>query len=518
MRSAEPGHGTTGEAAGLVIDADPERAAGAPAAGTARDTAVVGTRDLPPFSADAGDRNERVVALRSAVSRAASIELRATATSSGAPGALLNALQLLGGPAYGQGGPAAVLAGKQIRVRLGGALPDALRARRQLARLARSLGGTELRVTGTTGEAGTSTADAARDTATRRPGPVIDMSLGEVVLDEHRHLTNAMVRASGARSRYSEPAGMPKLREAIGDRARFRETPGRRAVAVTYGASLGLVATVIALLPRGATVLVPDPGYPAYRSALRRCGFRVASYRVPGMGEALDRTDLERAAGAHAIVWNSPHNPTGWVAGERDLAALARAAVNHDLLVISDEVYTSLLWTGTHRSPAHSGIADRTVVLDSCSKRFAAAGLRVGWVEAPERWCHRIARAHWSLAMGAPRAGELAALELLKTESEVTADVREQLSSTRDRGRHITGDVGRWRWPEAGYYLWVPVPAGCDDDTFVNRLRDEVGVVVMAGHRFGPSGTGWLRMSVGGPTETALSGLSRVVKLWQEVS
>jgi len=245
------------------------------------------------------------------------------------------------------------------------------------------------------GRIGTETAfeAAARARALEETGrDVIHLELGEPDFDTPRHVSEAAARAlldEGA-THYTPAAGIPALREAIAEDARRRKgihaTAGQ--VIVTPGAKPIMFYAMLALVDDGDEVIYPNPGFPIYESMARYVGGTPVAAQLR---EANDfRMDVDEVASlitprTRMLVLNSPHNPTGSILTPDDIRRLAELAVEHDLVVLTDEIYGRLQYEDEPLSIATlPGMADRTITLDGFSKTFAMTGWRMGYGIVPE--------------------------------------------------------------------------------------------------------------------------------------
>jgi aspartate/methionine/tyrosine aminotransferase len=339
--------------------------------------------------------------------------------------------------------------------------------------------------------------------------PVTDLSLGHLRLDE----AHADVPVDALGAEYGTPAGALPLREAI---AHWQRTTLDR-VAVTTGASLGLAAT-FATLPRGASVLVPRPRYPAYAPVAAAFGLDVVSYDLdperrwqPGVesvGERLDRN-------TRAIVVNQPHNPTGSVAEPEVLRQIRAVCGGREIVLVSDETYSGILFDGAPLPDMHAifGGAGLVRVL-SFSKLFGMPGERLGCVIADPERLSAICRMHWLLAMSPPATAQVIALSVLRTgpEQHVRGLVR-ALARNRAHAIEMLGSEGRLvvAPPAGGCFLWIRVmDCPLDSRTFARRCHDDHGVHVAAGASFGVDDPVYVRASFAVPPNELTEGLRRL--------
>ncbi len=220
--------------------------------------------------------------------------------------------------------------------------------------------------------------------------PIIHLEIGEPDFDTPPNVREAAKRALDAGfTHYGPPLGMPQLREAIATdatrRKGFSVDPAN--VVVTPGAKPVMYYTMLALAEPGVEVMVPDPGFPIYESMARFTG--ATPVPIPLRQERDFRIDIEELRGlvterSRLLVINSPHNPCGSILTPEDLQAIAGIAVEHDLIVLADEIYSRIQYDGEFRSiAALPGMAERTIVLDGFSKTYSMTGWRLGYAIVP---------------------------------------------------------------------------------------------------------------------------------------
>ena len=214
-------------------------------------------------------------------------------------------------------------------------------------------------------------------------------------------------------NQYPPGLGIPELRQAIaGQRSRHygTEYDPDTEVLVTVGATEAIAASVLGLVEPGSEVLLVEPFYDSYSPviAMAGCHRRAVPMRQDGDGFAIDVEGLRAAIGpeTRALIVNSPHNPTGMVAGDDELRALTALAVEADLLVIADEVYEHLVFDGRQHLPLanYPGMAERTITISSAAKMFNVTGWKIGWACGPADLIAgvRAAKQYLSYVGGAP--------------------------------------------------------------------------------------------------------------------
>jgi aspartate/methionine/tyrosine aminotransferase len=330
---------------------------------------------------------------------------------------------------------------------------------------------------------------------------MVDLSAAEVRLPPPAVVRAAVDAHLAEPSTYAEPAGDLELRARLVGHLRSTGVPcqGEEQVAVTAGATAALAALVSSQTPPGGTVLVPDPGWGMYRRLVETTGRRPRRYPVPdgAAGDDAWRAEVERiAAGADALIWNSPHNPTGRVATGAQCAAVARLASRHGLFLISDEVLSDLTWTVPHTSPLPAADPERRAGVWSASKSLRLTGHRVGWLWGSERTASAAAYVAWSQTMGAPTPGQVACRAALSARSEVVAESRALIHGNLER--MVSALAARADFPQAGMALWLDLgDTGLSGTEAATRLAGEYGLRVRAGESFGPAGAGRVRLNAG---------------------
>jgi aminotransferase len=303
---------------------------------------------------------------------------------------------------------------------------------------------------------------------------------------------------------YTSNAGLPRLRELICDDLATRYGASydpRDECLITTGVSEGLDLVLRVLLNPGDEVIVPEPCYVAYEPCVGFAGG--TPVRVPTRAEDDFAIDADVVAAAitprtKAILIGSPANPTGAVQPRAALEALVRLAEEHDLYLISDEIYDRLTYDGTHTClGALPGARERTVLLGGFSKAHAMTGWRVGWICAPQAVAELCVRVHQYTMLCAPHVSQLAAVEALTgPDDDVDAMVADY-----DRRRRVfvkgLREIGL-DCPEPGgaFYAFPSIrSSGLDSETFAERLLHAESVAVVPGNVFGPSGEGHIRCS-----------------------
>lgn len=334
---------------------------------------------------------------------------------------------------------------------------------------------------------------------------VISLGIGEPDFDSPRPIVEAGIRSlQDNETHYTANRGILPLRTAVSEHLEklynVSYDPQDEVVA-TVGGSEALLLAITALLNPGDEMLLPTPCFVSYQGVIMMAGG--VSVEVPSRMEnnfVPDPKDLEAAITpkTKAILINYPSNPTGAVAERETLLEIAKIAEKHDLIVISDEIYDRLVYSGEHVCfPALPGMRARTILIGGFSKDYAMTGWRIGYICAPRELMEGIARIHQYVIMSAPTMSQYAALEgLTCCESYVQDMVKEY-----DRRRKLVVEgfnyIGLPTFePRGAFYAFPKVSVtGLDDEAFANRLLTEKEVAVVPGSAFGPGGEGFVRCS-----------------------
>ncbi|WP_434425786.1 pyridoxal phosphate-dependent aminotransferase [Nannocystis pusilla] len=350
-------------------------------------------------------------------------------------------------------------------------------------------------------------ADAAA--ARRADGePVIDLSAGRAPEPTPAFIVQAAAAAMLAGHTHQAPArGVPSYLHVIAERLLrvhgLRVNPASEVVA-TAGCKQGLMLALLAVLERGAEVIVEDPCFVSYAPTVSLLGGTPVRVAVdPARRWCMNEEALAAAIGrkTRAIIVCSPHNPAGVVHAPADLGPLARLARAHDCIVIADEVYESVAWGGRRHTAIASlpGMRERTIGLMSLTKSHAMGGWRIGHAYGPEHLIARMVKAQQHLSTCASSIAQHAASAALEAAGEARM---KELWATWERrvvgfGRDLSNIPGLRVEPvEAGFYAWVDVRGtGLGGDEFCRRLLREEQVAAVPGSAFGPRSAGYVRFT-----------------------
>jgi aspartate aminotransferase len=339
----------------------------------------------------------------------------------------------------------------------------------------------------------------------RQGRDVVHLEIGEPDFETPAHVVEAAYDALRAgETHYCPSAGIAEFRQVAAaylSRTRGVEIPGER-VLVGTGAKPFLFFTVLAVCDPGDEVIYPDPGFPIYESAIRWVG--ATPVPLPLLEDrdfGFDPADLAARISPRTrlVILNSPQNPTGGVVPAEDVAAAAEILAGSGAWVLSDEVYSRILYEGDFSSVAsHEGMLDRTIVLDGLSKTYAMTGWRCGFAAVPEPLVEPLVRFFVNSTSCVPPFVQYAGIAALTGSQDAPAAMVEEFRRRRDvvvAGLNCLPGVS-CRTPRGAFYAFpnvsgVPV----SPEELAARLLDEAGVALLAGSAFGRYGAANLRIS-----------------------
>jgi aspartate/methionine/tyrosine aminotransferase len=334
---------------------------------------------------------------------------------------------------------------------------------------------------------------------------VVHLEIGEPDFDTPANIRRAGIEAIDAGFTHYGPApGLPEFRKVIAERWKAeRGIPCEwENVVVTPGGKPIMFFAMLALLDEGDECLYPNPGFPIYESVINYLNARAVPYQLKEANDfELDLKELESKIThrTRMIVLNSPQNPTGGVLSPETIEAIARLALKHDIMVLSDEIYGRILYEGRHLSIASlPGMFERTIVLDGFSKTYSMTGWRLGFGIMEKSLADQVARLQTNsnscTATFTQKAGIAA---LTGPQDEVDAMVVE----FRRRRDAIVAGLNAipgitCRKPKGAFYVFPNITrTGMKSAELQQLLLDEAGVACLAGTAFGEFGEGYLRFS-----------------------
>ena len=362
----------------------------------------------------------------------------------------------------------------------------------------------------------------------RQGRSIIHLELGEPDFHPTPPVNEALKRAlDEGKDRYCAVAGVPALREAIAhylhETRNLNISPDH--IVLAPGCKIALFLAMMALIDPGDEVLYPDPGFPGYHS------IAAGLNGIPVPFELSERNrfqpDPEEIAAkitsrTKILITNSPGNPTGTVYADDTQRRLAALAVEHDLLVLSDEIYARIIYGGQFKSMlSYPGMADRTLILDGFSKSFAMTGWRLGYTVAPARIVPALAMLAINSYTCVAEFSQYAAIEALRDRDGATPRMVGEFGKRRQQFiRDLSRVPGfRCQAPEGAFYAWVNiVDTGMTAEELCRIMLEEAGVAAIPGAAFGPAGRDFIRFSFASSTANLQEAVERILRAsaaWQ---
>lgn len=349
---------------------------------------------------------------------------------------------------------------------------------------------------------------------------VIHLEIGQPDFQTPMNICQAAFQAmQDGYTGYAPAAGLPQLRQAIAQYV--TQTRGVEVhpdeVVVTPGAKPIIFFTILALVNAGDEVVYPDPGFPVYESAINFVGGKAIPLALrEEVGFRFRIEDLEQAISPRTrlLILNSPQNPTGGVLQLEDLEAIANLAERHNFYILSDEIYSRILYEQTHHSiMSLPGMKERTILLDGYSKTYAMTGWRLGYGVAPQLLAQKLEQLTINSNSCTCSFTQIAGIEALTGTQEFVEQMVDEFKQRRDfivDGLNAIAGIQCVK-PTGAFYVFPNVkqlPLRCD--ALADYLLAEAGVAVLSGSAFGKFGEGYLRLSYANSLENIREALDRI--------
>lgn len=352
---------------------------------------------------------------------------------------------------------------------------------------------------------------------------IIHLEMGQPDFGTFPHIIQSGIQAiQDGYTRYNPPAGLAQLRRIIAEKAGaqrdIRVDPSQ--VVIGPGSKPGLFFPTLAIVEPGDEVIYPDPGFPTYRAMIEVAGGMPVP--VPLLEEnnfsfdlkAFDSLITERT---RLIILNSPGNPTGGIMPLSDLEHIARAALENKIWVISDEIYSRLVYDDQHAPSiaSLSGMADQVVIVDGFSKTYAMTGWRLGYAVLPESLAEKVELLLTHSVGCTATFTQMAGIEALQgSQDEVAANVIDYQRRRNQIVARINTIPGiRCQKPQGAFYVFPNVSQfAMPVSDLASQLLEQAGVAVLPGTDFGEFGEGYLRLSFAVSPEEIDEGLKRIAK------
>ncbi|MCZ8518797.1 MULTISPECIES: aminotransferase A [Paenibacillus] len=347
----------------------------------------------------------------------------------------------------------------------------------------------------------------------------LSLTIGQPDFPTPAHILRAGEQAiADHRTTYTPNAGLPELRRAaaafIEAKYGLQYDPAEEVI-VTVGASQALDITLRTILQPGDEVILPGPIYPGYEPLVRLCGGTPVYVDTRRSGFKLTAELLEPylTENTRCVILCYPSNPTGRILSERELSDMAGLLENRNVFVVSDEIYSELVYEGAHRSIAGvPGMRDKTIVINGLSKSHSMTGWRVGFTFAPAYLSRHMVKAHQYNVTCASSISQYAAVAALTAGRDDALPMKAEYVKRRDyvydRLQGMGFDLVK---PEGAFYLFPSIERfGLPSMEFTLRLLEEKRVAVVPGDAFSVYGEGYIRLSYAYGMDVLESGMERL--------
>lgn len=351
---------------------------------------------------------------------------------------------------------------------------------------------------------------------------IVHLEIGEPDFATPDNIVEAAIGAmQNGFTHYTPASGIWEAREAVAQFvSRMLSTEvGPADVVLVPGSKNVLLFTLLACIEPGDEVILPDPGYPAYHSQVSFIGGipKLVTLREE-TGFRLDLDELRSLVSpkTRMIIVNTPQNPTGGVLTEEDVKTVCEIAQEHDLMVVSDEIYSQLVYGFHHVSPlGQPGMRERTVLMDGLSKSYAMTGWRLGYAVAPKELAAKLDQLMINSSSCAAGFTQMAAIEALSMPESEHA-VHRMVKVFEHRRDLVVDGLNKikgvhCKLPQGAFYAFPNIEGtGFDDRELASRLLSEAGVAVLPGTAFGEAGKGFIRLAYTQSEDELGKGLERI--------
>ncbi|RZN36993.1 MAG: pyridoxal phosphate-dependent aminotransferase [Methanophagales archaeon ANME-1-THS] len=347
---------------------------------------------------------------------------------------------------------------------------------------------------------------------------VLNFSLGEPDFKTPSHICDAAKKALDlGYTHYTSSAGITELREAIATKLRKENKVEVNAddVIVTPGGKQAIYEVMMSLLDEGDEVLLLDPAWVSFEAVIKIAGGRPRW--VKRLEERVNYRALESAVSKKTkmIVMNSPNNPVGYVLSENELQEIAELAREHNLFVLSDEIYEKIIYERNHVSIASlDGMQERTILINGFSKTYAMTGWRIGYAAAPAEILRGMLRIQQHSVTCASSISQYAALAGLVNSQDCVKEMVAEFKKRRDVIVSRLNGIGLpCLNPEGAFYVFANTARYGNGVEFTERLLKEAFIIVTPGSAFGDAGTDYVRFSYATSMQKIIEGMDRIEEM-----
>jgi len=347
---------------------------------------------------------------------------------------------------------------------------------------------------------------------------ILSLSVGEPDFPTPAHIVEAAKRAlDEGHTKYTPSPGIRELREAIAEKSSAENgIPAKMENVLVAPTKHTLFLTCMALLEAGDEAIIPDPGWVSYAPMVQLAGAKPVPVRAADDDAFVLRPEaVAEAITKHTrlLMVNSPSNPAGSVYPRETMRGLADLAQDHDLTLVSDEIYEKILYEGEHVSPASlDGMFDRTVTVNGFSKTYSMTGWRLGWLVAPTSIVKEASKVQEHTITCATAFAQKAGVAALRGPTAPLEAMVKEFRARRDLVMAELAKVDRFETfrPTGAFYAFPRFDAKMSSAALGERILKEAKVAVTPGSAFGDAGETHLRLSFAASRETIVEGIHRI--------
>ncbi len=354
----------------------------------------------------------------------------------------------------------------------------------------------------------------------RQGKSVVHFEIGEPDFNTPENIKQAGIKAIQDNfTHYSPAQGVLELREAVAEYiSKTRNIPVDPAeVVITPGGKDVILFTTMALLDEGDEAIYPNPGYPIYESAIKIAGATpVPMPLLEENGFAFDREQFKKliTPKTKLIIINSPGNPTGGILSKEDLQFIADIAIKNDIMVLSDEIYSRIIYEGEFQSISSlPGMKERTIILDGFSKTYAMTGWRLGYAVTTKEIAEQFTKLATNSFSCVTTFVQMAGIEALKGPQDDVEMMRKKYEERRNLIINGLNKIPGFsvKMPKGAFYAFANITGtGMTSKEISDYLLNEAGVATLPGTSFGKYGEGFIRFSYATSLDNIREGLKRV--------
>ncbi|UCB59439.1 MAG: pyridoxal phosphate-dependent aminotransferase [Thermoplasmatales archaeon] len=356
----------------------------------------------------------------------------------------------------------------------------------------------------------------------RKGKHILHFEIGEPDMETPKNISEAgIIAIKNKKTHYTPSIGILELRKAVQDQVEktrgFR--PNLDQVVITPGLKPGIFFSMLAVVNPGDEVIYQDPGYPTYGSV--SSFLRAKGVMIPLLEEnefRMNPDDIKKkiTSKTKLIIINSPQNPTGSVMAKSELDEIAMLAEEHDIFIVSDEIYSKMTYECDHYTPtARDEARERSVLLDGFSKYFAMTGWRLGFMVAPVKMADKLQDFLVSAVSCTADFTQWAGVEALTGDQSFIADMMKRFKEKRDRIVKGLNQINGFKClsPRGAFYAFPNIKkTGMNSQECADHILYKAGVAALPGTAFGPYGEGYLRFSYANTLKNIDEAIERIEK------